>query len=280
MRRRAKLGVIFCEVFATFGLAVGCSVSEPREEPVNTVGRAGCTSNADCTMAPGLVCKQATGQCILLPPADAAAGHDDADSSDERIPDAGGDGQSPYDGSEGPIAPTGCRLVSTGLRAGRKAESLPRPEAPDAVGWNSPTNAMSEDDLAASVTLDDGQESAELRVSDFGVALPAAAETWGIEAVLRRRASGDAIEDALVTLAVAGKKPGSTTANKPWPTDGFEVHRYGQPVDAWRLDLFPADVTAEAFAVRIWVRKRAGAPSGPITAYVDSLRVAVWYCLE
>ncbi len=205
--------------------------------------------------------------------------------STDEPPGPDGSSQQPGDdedaGYDGPVAPNGCRLKTTDYRSGAKAENLARPDNPNAVAWSDVENALGEDGKVASVTLNDGQESAELRISEFGINLPDSVETWGIEVELKRQAPEGGVEDAKVTLAVDGKTDSEIDwkyVKGPWPRSIMGTHHYGQAVDTWKMDLYPKDVNTKTFAARLWVRKQADAGTGPVTANVEAMKVAVWYC--
>jgi hypothetical protein len=176
-------------------------------------------------------------------------------------------------------APTGCILQSTGLTEGKKAESLPRSDVPNAAAWANPSQAIASDAQFATVTLGEGQESATLRVSDFGFNVPATAETWGIEVELKRRAPDGGVADSRIDVEIEGKPSRFKFMSSAWPTSIVGTHIYGQAVDTWGVDLFPADVNKPTFAATLTV-KRAPGSSGPVTATVDSLKAAVNYCPE
>jgi hypothetical protein len=176
----------------------------------------------------------------------------------------------------------GCILFSTGHKSGKKAENIARTDISGAVNWQNPEGAISEDDKVATIILDDNQESAELKVSDFGLTLPAGAETWGIVVELKRQTQTDGgiIQSSQIAVDIEGKPSRPTFDNDKlyWPTRIVGRHGYGQEVDTWGVDLFPDDVTKASFAAKLWARKgRDGGAPGPITGVVDSLKVAVWY---
>ena len=179
------------------------------------------------------------------------------------------------------FAPSGCELRTTEHKIAGKAENLPRTGG---IDWVNVANALTDDGAFAEITLDDGQESAELEVSDFGITLPPNAETWGIVVELKRRTltDGGRVQTGQVNVQIA-RKTSNFKFDKDtfvWPTSIIGRHGYGQEVDTWNVDLVPGDVTASTFAAKIWARKvpDAGVP-GPVKAGIDSLKVAVWYCL-
>ena len=176
-------------------------------------------------------------------------------------------------------APTGCLLRTTDYTIGAKAENVPRADAPNAANWTNVEGALSEDGQFASVTLEEGQESAELRVRGFGLQIPDTAETWGIEVELKRRAPDGGVEDHQINVEIEGKPTRFKFVKGPWPKSIVGTHAYGQAVDTWGIDLYPADVNKPSFAAKVSV-KRAADAVGPVTAIVDSLKVAVHFCPE
>jgi hypothetical protein len=210
------------------------------------------------------------------PYADSEDGGKDASSSSSSG-EPNDAASAPDDGQK--RAPDGCILQSTGLKVGRKVENVPRTDISGAVDWTNLTGAQDVDESFATVTLGDGQESAELRVSDFGLAIPENAATWGIEAELKRRAPQGGIEDVRVDIEIENQIPGFKVLKGPWPMSIVGTHVYGQAVDTWRVDLNPSDVNKSSFAVKLWVRKSSSAgAAGAVPANVESLKVAIWYC--
>jgi hypothetical protein len=198
-------------------------------------------------------------------------------TSDGGGSDAGAQETSTSEDAGGNRAPTGCLLRTTDYTIGAKAENVARTDVQNAADWSNPEGALSEDGNFATVTLAEGQESAELRVSGFGFAIPDTAETWGIEVELKRRAPDGGIEDHQINIEIEGKPTRYKFVKGPWPTSIVGTHPYGQAVDTWGVDLFPADVNKASFAAKVSV-KRAEDATGPVTAIVDSLKVAVHFC--
>jgi hypothetical protein len=196
--------------------------------------------------------------------------------------DAGSDSGARTDGDAtgdagGNRAPTGCLLRTTDYTIGSKAQNVPRSDVQNTADWSDVDGALSEDGKFATVTLADGQESSELRVSGFGFTIPDTAETWGIEVELKRRAPDGGIEDQQVNVEIEGKPTRFKFLKGPWPTSIVGTHAYGQAVDTWGVDLFPADVNKPSFAAKVSI-KRADGVTGPVTAIIDSLKVAVHFC--
>lgn len=205
---------------------------------------------------------------------------DEATPSDTSSTDGGtaDTGSSSGDGG-GERAPSGCLLTTTGFMSGAKAESVARADAPNGAAWANVDDARAADGKFATVTLGDGQESELLRVSDFKFAIPAGAETWGIEVELKRQAPDGGVVDDRVDVAIENKTSRYKLMTTPWPASALGTHAYGQAVDTWGMDVVPADFNRSDFAALLAVKRVDGAV-GPVTGIVDSLRVAVHYCPE
>lgn len=176
-------------------------------------------------------------------------------------------------------APSGCQLETTDYRAGAKAENVPRGDVANTADWSNVEGALSDDGKFATVTLGEGQESSTLRVSHFGFRIPDTAETWGIEVELKRRAPNGGVEDSRIDVEIEGKPSRFKYIDGPWPKSIVGTHAYGQAVDTWGVDLFPADANKSTFAAKLTVKRTADAPSS-VTANVDSLKIAVHFCPE
>ena len=188
------------------------------------------------------------------------------------------------------FAPSGCSLIGTDIHAGRVAESVVREDKPDGIAWTNPAGALQEDGDFASVVLDDGQESAELRISDFGFTIPDSYATWGMVVQLKRQVTtdGGVIQSSYVSVGIDGKAPTFKFDNSSfyWPTKIVGTHDYGAPIDTWGVDLFPSDIDAKTFSAKLWAKKAPvttegpNSVTGPVTATVEALRVIVWYCVQ
>jgi hypothetical protein len=219
----------------------------------------------------------------------------DAPTSDAGLvtdEDGGGQGSSgslssggPADGGgttadSGARAPNGCLIYATPMASGKTAVNVP---SGGQVDWTNVTGAINEDSQSASVSLDKGQESATLRISDFGLDVPATAATWGIIVELKRQTIDPTQKAILQTSYVNAEIPNQTTQFKFdnekffWPRTIIGTHPYGQEVDTWGVDLLPSHVTTPQFAAALRVKRGTDDVAGPITGTVDALRVQVWY---
>lgn len=179
-----------------------------------------------------------------------------------------------------------CKLHCTGYKPATMVVSTPRSDAPggSGVAWQSTTNAEVQDGQFATVTLNDGEESASLDATGFGFDLPDTDNTYGVAVEFAREAVSSAF-DAHFTLLVENphdpsgpKLPVDHQDESIWPKTQVGVHHYGQCLDTWELDLSPADVNKATFGARVSVKRGPDAGAGPVTANVDSMRVNVCYC--
>jgi len=170
------------------------------------------------------------------------------------------------------------------MKSGRVVQNVARTDVTGAADWDNVNGALVPDEnQVASVTITDGQESAELRITDFGFQFPPKADIWGIIVELKRRTETDAgnHQTADVDVLIDGKKTTykQDLADFYWPhvlcDGGYCTHAYGQEVDTWGADIFAPDFTKASFGTKLTVRKSAG--TGPLKALVDSLRVQVWF---
>jgi hypothetical protein len=188
--------------------------------------------------------------------------------------DAGAD--DPHDPLNGVDA--GCPLKSDGPRAGKIAASVPRAGAAG-IAWASPESARELDDQLARATLDLGQSTEHLRITDFGFAIPASATIKGVEVEFKRQAGDTGIADGNIELWLDGApsdRPKFVATS--WPRVIVGTHHYGQAVDTWGNDLTPELVGKPGFGVEIYAVRQEDAGTAPIEARVESMRVTIFYC--
>lgn len=179
-----------------------------------------------------------------------------------------------------------CKLHCTGYQSPTSVVTTPRSDAPGGSGnaWASTTNAETQDGQFATVTLNDGEESASLDATGYGFNLPDSDNTYGIAVEFAREAV-NSVFDAHFTLLVDNphdpngpKLPVDHQDESIWPETQVGVHHYGQCLDTWELDLAPADTNKPTFGVRVSVKRGPDAGAGPVTANIDSMRANVCYC--
>jgi len=169
-------------------------------------------------------------------------------------------------------------VKSDGPRAGKAAASIPRAGA-TGIAWATPEDARDRDSQFARATLDLGQSSEHLRITDFGFAIPASATIKGVEVELRRQAGDTGIGDGNIELWLDG-----APSDRPkflataWPRVIVGTHHYGQAVDTWGNDLTPDLVGKPGFGVEIYAVRQEDAGSAALEARVESMRVTIFYC--
>ncbi|HET6241626.1 MAG TPA: hypothetical protein VFD99_06530 [Arthrobacter sp.] len=154
------------------------------------------------------------------------------------------------------------------------------------VAWSSPSNALSSNNLAATMSAAKGtsKESNYLQVSNFAFGIPEGATITGIGVEIERKATlnsgADWIADAALYLMKAGVKQSSGAGkdkadnSSNWPTvDTYKA--YGGSADLWANTWTPADVNNSGFGVAF--RCIAQPATAEQVASVDHIRVTVYY---
>ena len=149
----------------------------------------------------------------------------------------------------------------------------------DPLAWASPESARDLDGQLARVTLDLGQSSEHLRITDFGFAIPASATIKGVEIEFKRQAGDLGIGDGNIELWLDGApsdRPKFVATS--WPRVIVGTHHYGQAVDTWGNDLTAALVGKPGFGVEIYAVRQGDAGGAAIEARVESMRMTIFYC--
>ena len=191
---------------------------------------------------------------------------------------ANGDATAPPDHDPLNGVDAGCPVKSDGPRSGKAAASVPR-DGGVGLAWSAPENATSVDGQFARTTLDLGQSSARLRITDFGFTLPPAAQIKGVEVEFKRQAGDTGIGDGNIELWLDGSasdRPKRLSTS--WPRTIVGTHTYGQAVDTWGNDLTPELIGRPGFGVEIYALRLPDGGAGPIEATVESMRIKVFYC--
>ena len=175
----------------------------------------------------------------------------------------------------------GCLIHCTDYQKGTTAVSETRADAPNGgVTWEVPEGAISVDGNFAKVTLNDGQESAYLKVDDYNFTLRDDQDPYGITVELTRQSVDSGIIDSTIEVILDTKETPRTkylSPKNPWPRLIVGVHHYGQEIDTWGTTLGPKNVNAKTFGTRIAAKRMPGV-TGPVTALVDALKIRVCYC--
>lgn len=203
---------------------------------------------------------------------------DDAGAVEGATPPPGD--SSPDDDRHDPLngVDAGCPIKSAGPASGTTATSIPGNGA-GTIAWGSPENGRTIDGLFATATLDSEQATERLRITGFGLTIPATAKIKGVEVEFKRQASNLGVGDGNIELWLDG-----TPSDRPkflapgWPRQIIGTHHYGQAVDTWGNDLTPELVGKPGFGVEIYALRQADAGTGPVDAKVESMRMTIFYC--
>lgn len=196
---------------------------------------------------------------------------------------SGTSGSSGTPGAEdaGVLGDGGCPVVKVGPFSGKVAVNVTRDGIPAAVAWETPDNARESDLQFTKITLDDGQESQLLRITNFGISsVPSNAEIQGFSVEMKRQSESGGIMDGLIELTYGGNRVSGRPKyfETPWPRTQLGTHNYGQAIDRWGNDVFPNDVKSPEFGVEIWTKRNPDAGAGAVSGVIDSLRITVYYC--
>jgi len=160
-----------------------------------------------------------------------------------------------------------------GVRADGGAGCVPPPV------WLTVDGALSESGMttnAAQLVMVSVPYDEPLVLTDFRLSIPDDATITGIQFDVRRATlSGDAADETV--QIVRGGSPVGTNHAKgaQWPT-ALTVASYGGTHDTWDVPWSVSDATAPGFGISI-APKYTGPTSGNEHAYVDSVRVTVFY---
>ena len=148
------------------------------------------------------------------------------------------------------------------------------------VPWSNPANVTVADGAYASVTLPDtGQigfvSSRFLNVTGFGFSIPATAVIRGIRVEVKQHRDlfGFVVWDEAVRLVKNGSQVGTDKAYDDDLTLTDAYRYYGGPKDLWGTTWTPDEINSPGFGLSFAVATH----SPPETAYVDDVRVGVYY---
>ncbi|AKU98931.1 hypothetical protein AKJ09_05595 [Labilithrix luteola] len=222
---------------------------------------------------------------------DNAAGISDASTNSETVSEAGKNDSSASSGDAGDGLPPnttldpsvdtgkpGCTAKKIGPLSGKTARSVPRRDGQDGAPWLDPLNALAKDSSFARSELGGKSNTQELQITNFGFALPPDAFFLGVEVELSRQAPDKGLVDDEVALIVPNKTGRFKFIATAWPSSIVGEHHYGQALDTWGMDMYPADVEPTDFGVRIMAKRDADAGVDAPVALVDGVRISVWYC--
>lgn len=149
------------------------------------------------------------------------------------------------------------------------------------VAWSNPGNAVSSNDVRASVRLVE-EDSHYLKATNFGFTVPTTAFVEGVAVRIERsQGSGDgSTSDAVVQLVVSGTNQGQNKADfaTAWTgTDTYIRYPVSSVTDLWDISgLTPAIVNASNFGC-VLSATNAGAFAVGRDALVDHIEMTVYY---
>jgi uncharacterized repeat protein (TIGR01451 family) len=143
------------------------------------------------------------------------------------------------------------------------------------IAWTA-LNATLSDDLYATTSLNDNQQSNYLKCTGYGFTIPTSATISGITVNVERNASNTPIKDLEVRTVKAGAigTVDRSTATQYPTTDTIEAH--GGPTDLWGTTWTAADINNVNFGAALAAQK-AGANGGARTVNVDHMPITVDY---
>jgi hypothetical protein len=171
---------------------------------------------------------------------------------------------------------TSCAMGSqclSGVGADGGAGCVPPPV------WLTVAGALSESGTtanAAQVVMVSVPYEDPLVLTDFGLSIPEGATITGIQVAVRRATLSGNATDETIQVVRGGSPVGTNHAKSDaWPTT-LTAASYGGAYDTWGDSWNAADVTSAGFGVSV-APKYTGPASGNEHAYVDSVRVTVFY---
>ncbi|MBX3192587.1 MAG: hypothetical protein KF819_36720 [Labilithrix sp.] len=214
--------------------------------------------------------------CALL----AGCGSDETSPGASDDAAANGDAGALPENDGGKFSDGGC-IKQAGPKQGTVAVSRSRPNVTGGKPWATPENARAVDEMFASATLGEGEETEEIRITDFGFRVPTSARITGIVVQLKRQAPQAGVVDGLIGLVYAGERPSSRPKfmSTPWPDTIVGTHHYGYfEEDTWGDDVTANDVMQPDFGVTFFAKRQGDAGADERTANVESILVNVFYC--
>jgi hypothetical protein len=151
--------------------------------------------------------------------------------------------------------------------------------------WTSFGNSGVSDNIytrSAQLT-NNGSTTIRLRLTNFGISIPASSLITGIEVTIEKNYTGGLssteIRDFQIYLIKNGVTQ-TTTTNKAqfakWPENPDAISTYGGTEDLWGNNLTAADVNSPNFGVAIAARRTTD-PGGSAYANIDHVTITVFY---
>ncbi len=141
--------------------------------------------------------------------------------------------------------------------------------------WEHPEGMYSDTTNTASCSLEPGQNSDNIILSNFNFSIPEGATIKGLKITLEKQGGTMGFTDKTVKLVVNGQPVGNNFAyNDYWRTETSRAI-YGSETNLWGLKLSASDVNSPAFGIMLQV---ANSDMGSTSAaQVGFVRVTVIY---
>lgn len=141
--------------------------------------------------------------------------------------------------------------------------------------WVNVANAGANDGSTAYVGLGSGNtESKDLKCTNFGAAIDAAATIDGVLLEYEIRLTIFTAHDYSIQLVISDSRAGNIKASNSFDTS-TTIYSLGGAADTWGLSLTPAIVNSSTFGVALKIERDASST----IAHLDFVRLTIYYTL-
>jgi hypothetical protein len=147
------------------------------------------------------------------------------------------------------------------------------------VVWIDPNNAKASDNAYASAAnVNTALYSHYLKATNFGFSIPTGATINGIVVEIEKKRGGYSVFDEVVSIVKANGTIGTTNKaiNANWGTTDTYAS-YGSSSDLWGETWSSTDINNTNYGMVLEASLRAGIDGLQSTAYVDHIRITVYY---
>lgn len=145
------------------------------------------------------------------------------------------------------------------------------------VAWTNPGNAVSSNDVYATASLGDSQQTVWLTTLNWSFAIPDTASIRGIIVTVEKKQ--DEVADASVTDASIKLWNNAAVGDDKASTNSWQISDtetlYGASDDLWGYSWTPALINAATFGVAISAQCATAGENG--VASIDAVSITVWY---
>ncbi len=145
------------------------------------------------------------------------------------------------------------------------------------VPWTNPSNALAQDGVYATATINDSDDTEALWLRGFNFRVPSNATIVGVTAAVRR-SGGSVVDDYLIQLIVNGVSTGDNKADTATSWDPLATVSYGGAADGWGASLTPA-LVKDSSNFGIAIAANGGSNGDNATASIDNATLDIAYTL-